>query len=199
MARVASFRYASLPSYLGPNITLPPDLAAHRSATMTTTRRNDVQTFALAGGLSASFAVGLGLVVAIEGAVLHLWVASRSQAWAWAITALNIITLAWLWREYKAGTRARLVLSETDVEIDAGSRLRCRFPRSLIASAEAATWRSVPDFASDFANTANPLDPNVVLVLREPVNARVALGITKRVSRIGLRLSDHEGVVALLR
>ena len=166
---------------------------------MTNTRRNDVKTFALDGGLSASFAVGLGLVVAIEGAVLHLWVASRSQAWAWAITALNIVTLVWLWREYQAGTRARLVLSETDVEIDAGSRLRCRFPRSLIASADAATWRSVPDLASDFANTASPLEPNVILILREPVHARVALGITKRVSRIGLRLSDGEGFAALVR
>ena len=164
---------------------------------MTNTGRNDVKTFALDGGLSGSFAAGLGLVVAIEGAVLHLWVASRSQAWAWAITVLNIVTLAWLWREYQAGTRARLVLSDTDVEIDAGSRLRCRFPRSLIASAEAATWRSVPDLASDFANTANPLEPNVILVLREPVDARVALGIAKRVSRIGLRLSDREGVAAL--
>jgi len=161
--------------------------------------RADPRTFPLEGGLSASFAVGLGFVVAIEGAVLHVWVASRSQPWAWAITALNVVTLVWLWREYESGTRARLIVTDTDVEIDAGSRLRCRFPRSAVASVEDATWRSVPELASDFANTAKPLEPNVVVVLREPVAARFALGITKRVSRIGLRVADVAALLAQLR
>jgi hypothetical protein len=163
-----------------------------------TTPRSDSRTFVLEGGLPASFAIGLGLVVAIEGAVIHLWIASRSQAWAWAIAALNVVTLVWLWREYKAGKRARAIVGATDVQIDAGSRLRCRFPRSAVASVEAATWRSVPDMATDFVNTAKPLEPNVVVVLREPISARLALGIAKRITRIGLRVADPNGLLELL-
>lgn len=156
------------------------------------------RAFALEGGPSGAFAVGLGLVIAIEGVVLHLWIASRSQAWAWTIAAVNALTLVWLWKEYKAGRRSRLIVTATGIEIDAGSRLRCRFPRSLVASAEAATWRSVPDLAADYVNTANPLEPNVILTLREPVPARIALGIRKRVSRIGIYVVDASAVQSML-
>jgi hypothetical protein len=156
------------------------------------------RTIALEGGLTAPLAVGLGLVLVIEGAVIHLWVAERSQAWAWTITAINMVTLVWLWREHRAGRRAHLTVSASDIEIDAGSRLRCRVPRSAIASVEAATWRSVPDMARDFVNTAKPLEPNIILVFREPIEATLALAITRRVSRIGLRVPDADAARALL-
>jgi hypothetical protein len=153
---------------------------------------------ALQGGLPGSLAVGLGLAVAIEGAVIHLWVAERSQAWAWAITAANIATLAWLWREHTSARHATLDVAADEVRIDAGSRPRCRFPRSAIASVEIATWRSVPDVATDFVNTAKPLEPNVVIALREPVDATLLFGVRKRVSRIGIRVADPNAVLAAL-
>jgi len=156
------------------------------------------RTIALDGGLTAPLAIGVGLVLVIEGAVLHLWVAERSQAWAWTITALNVVTLVWLWREYRSGQRSHLTVSDSDIAIDAGSRLRCRVPRSAIASVEMATWRSVPDMARDFVNTAKPLEPNIVLVFREPIEATLMLGITRRVSRIGLRVADADAARALL-
>ena len=145
-------------------------------------------------------ATGLGLVVAIEGVVLHLWVASRSQPWAWAITALNVATLVWLWAEYKSGATARLVLTGDDVTIDAGSRLRCRFGREQITGAEPVTWRSVPDdFAHGWANTAKPLEPNVVVTLREPTEGRLAMGIRKSIWKIGLRVDDAEALCGALK
>jgi hypothetical protein len=52
--------------------------------------------------------------------------------------------------------------------------------------------------ATDFVNTAQPLDPNVILVLREPVRARLALGIPKRVLRIGIGVHDADAVQAIL-
>jgi hypothetical protein len=153
--------------------------------------------FSLQGGLSGALAAGFGFVLAIEGAVLHLWVAQRSATWAWVVTALNIATVIWLWREYRATRQARATVSDTDVEIDAGSRLRVRIPLNTIASVEAATWRSVPDMASDFANIAKPLEPNIVIVLREPVSATIALGVKKRISRIGLCVDDADAFRAL--
>ena len=152
----------------------------------------------LEGGLSGSFAVGLGLVLAIEGAVLHLWLAERSQGWAWTITAVNLATLVWLWREYASARQATLDVAGDEVRIDAGSRLRCRFPTSAIASVESATWRSVPDMATDFVNTAKPLEPNIIIALREPVQAILLLGVRKRVSRIGIRVADSNAVLAAL-
>jgi hypothetical protein len=61
-----------------------------------------------------------------------------------------------------------------------------------------ATWRSVPDpsTARDYVNSAKPLEPNVMIVLREPAEARLPLGITKRLSRLGLRVANPEQLIA---
>ena len=163
------------------------------------TREVIAQSIPLQGGLSASFAIGLGLVLGIEGVVIHLWVATRSQPWAWVIAAFNVATMYWLWREYRSGLTARMTVDAAEILIDAGSRLKCRFPRALIAGTETATWRSVPDDAAPgWVNTAKPLEPNIIVRLGEPVTARLALGITKRVSRIGLRVDAPTQVVDLL-
>lgn len=152
----------------------------------------------LEGGLSAALAAGLGLMLAVEGAVLHLWVASRSRTWAWVITAVNVLTLLWVWREYRAGKHATVRVRERDIEIAAGGRLRGNLPRSALAQAEAATWRSVPDYAPDFVNAAKPLEPNVILTFREPVEVRLALGVRKRLTKLGLRVSDAPRLIGTL-
>ena len=154
--------------------------------------------FPLEGGLSTTLAVGLAIVLVVEGAAIHLWVAERSALWAWIVTAVNVATLVWLWREVRANSLSRLVVAGDAIEIVVGRRLRCQFSRSQIASVEVATWRSVPDAAADFVSTAKPLEPNVVLVLRESVEARLPLGVSKRVGRFGLRVADPQIVVRLL-
>ena len=159
------------------------------------------ETFALQGGPSASLLVGIGIALVVEGAGLHLWISSRSQAWAWAITAINVATLVWLWREHRSRARAALTLGEHDVDVAVGSQLRSQFPRSAIATVDVATWRSVPDphMASDYVNTAKPLEPNVLLILREPVDARLPLGLRKRITRLGVRVAEPDRLISVLR
>jgi hypothetical protein len=159
------------------------------------------QTFPLQGGVSASLLIGIGLALVVEGMALHVWIAPRSQFWAWMITALNAATLAWLWRDYHARSRAELTLGGDEVAIALGNQRHCRFARSRIASAEVATWRSVPDpdMARDYVNSAKPLEPNVLMVLREPIEARLPFGIRKRVTRLGVRVADAERLVSELR
>jgi hypothetical protein len=157
------------------------------------------QTFALEGGLSRTLAIAIGAVLVIEGTVLHLWVASRSRVRAWAISALNLVTLVWLWWEVQSGARSMLRIGAADVVLTVGGRLHCRIPRRAIARAERATWRSVPQPAPrDYVNVAKPIEPNVLIALREPVVVRLSLGITKHVSRFGVRVRDADAVVAAL-
>ena len=159
------------------------------------------QRIPLQGGVSASLLAGIGLALVVEGVALHLWIAPRSPFWAWAITALNAATLVWLWRDYQARLRAELALGTDQVVVALGNQLRCRFPRSAIVSADVATWRSVPDpaMARDYVNCAKPLEPNVLIVLLKPVEARLPFGIRKPVTRLGVRVADPERVISELR
>jgi hypothetical protein len=167
-------------------------LARHESGTASDS------TFALEGGLSTSLAIALAGVLVIEGAVLHLWIAERSRLWAWVLTALNVATLVWLWREMTARSRSAITISPTAVDVVVGRRFEIRIARNRVASAELATWRSVPEMAADYLNTAKPLDANVLLVLREPAEVRLPLGIVKRVSRLGIRVREPQAVIDAL-
>ena len=53
--------------------------------------------------------------------------------------------------------------------------------------------------ARDYVNGAKPLEPNVLIVLREPVEARLPFGIRKRVTRLGLRVPNPEQLLTGLR
>ena len=155
------------------------------------------QAFPLQGGTSASLLVGIGLALVVEGIALHFWLAAQHPAWAWAVTALNAVTLVWLWLDYRARARATLTLGGGGVEITVGNQLRCSLPRSAIASAEVATWRSVPDpqMARDYVNSAKPLEPNVMLTFTEPVAVRLPFGIRKRLTRLGVRVGEPERLI----
>ena len=178
---------------------MPPSQGVPVQAGDGTDRRS--QTFPLQGGVSASLLVGIGLALVVEGVALHAWIAPRSQSWAWTITALNAATLVWLWRDYRARSRAELTLGTHDLIVALGQHLHCRFARSVVASAEMATWRSVadPGMARDYVNCAKPLEPNVLIVLRQPVEARLAFGIRKSVTRLGVRVADPERVISEFR
>lgn len=156
------------------------------------------RAFPLQGGASASLLVGIGLALVVEGVALHVWIAARHPGWAWAITALNAGTLVWLWRDYQARAQATLTLGDRDVVITVGNQLRCQLSRSGIARAELATWRSVPEpqMARDYVNSAKPLEPNVMLTFAEPVDARLPLGIRKRLTRLGVRVSEPERLIS---
>ena len=159
------------------------------------------QVFPLQGGVSGSLLIGIGVALVVEGTALHVWISSRSPAWAWTITVLNAATLVWLWRESRARRRATLTLGDHEVTVALGNQLRCQFPRSAIASAERATWRSVPDptMARDYVNSAKPLEPNVIITLSEPAEARLPLGIRKRLSRLGVRVGEPDELLSEIR
>jgi len=170
------------------------------TSTRTTGSAQASETFRLEGGPSASLLVGIGIALVVEGIGLHLWIAPRSQLWAWVITAANVATLVWLWREHRSRATSTLTLGDDEVVVALGNQLNARFPRSAIASVSVATWRSVPDpqMAPDYVNGANPLEPNVMLVFHAPVDGRLPFGIRKRIMRLGVRVADPGSLISSL-
>jgi hypothetical protein len=156
------------------------------------------RSFPLVAGLPAPLVIGLAVALVVEGAILHQSIASHSERWAWTLTAVNAATLLWLWRDYTTSSRSMVVVRDDEIEIAAGTRMRSRIARSAIGSAEAATWRSVPDLPTDYINVSKPTDPNVMLVLREAAEVELPLGLRRRVTRIGLRVPNAGELLAAI-
>ena len=149
---------------------------------------------------SGALSAGLALAVAVEAAVLHLWLAPRHPAIAWALTALSALTLAYLALEYRAWGRGAVHLAPDRLALRVPGRAEAAVPLAALTGAAAATWRDVPDGPDGaYLNATGPAEPNVLLTFAAPVPVRVAGGlVTRRVARLGLHLDEPEAFVRAL-
>jgi hypothetical protein len=139
------------------------------------------------------------VTIALDALLWFVWF-RKSNPWAaWAIATLNVAGLAWMLYAFRPGRRSTLTIDATDVELAFAHGIRFRFRRDAVATAELATWKSVPEDALDYLNTTHPLEPNVLMTLAYPIYPRFAIGIYKRCSRIGVRVEDPDAILAMFR
>ena len=155
-------------------------------------------TFALADTFPASLVWGLAIAAAVETVALHLWLAPRHPVAAWVLVALTVLSVVWVAAERRAVARRPIVVEGRTLVLRAGSRVHVRLDLDAdVASVERLTWRTLPLPAGDYLNTAKPGEPNVLVTLRRPTTMRVALGITKTVTRVGLAVAEPDRLVGL--
>jgi hypothetical protein len=157
-----------------------------------------IGAFTYRSARSGALSAGLALAVGVESLVLHLWLGERHPGWAWTLTALGVATLAYVALEYRAWGRGAVHVTPDALDLRIAGRMAVRVPRTAVAGAAVASWRDVPDGASDgYLNGTGPAEPNVMLAFTAPVPVRVAAGlVTRRVRRLGLRVDDPAGFVA---
>jgi hypothetical protein len=149
---------------------------------------------------SGALSAGLALAVCVESVVLHLWLAARYPTLAWTLTALSVLTLAYLAIEYRAWGRDAVQLTREGLALRVPGRAAARVPFTALVSAAAATWRELPDAPdAGYLNVTSPAEPNVLLTFAAPVPVRVAGGlVTRRVARLGLHLDEPEAFLQAL-
>ena len=151
---------------------------------------------------SGSLVAGLGLVVAIETVVLHLWLAARHPWAAWALTVASVGTIAWLAADYRALGSGAVRLDGESIDLRVGRRFALGLPRTALLTVVRPTWRDLPAAgtpdAGDYLNLTKPATPNVLLTLSAPTTVRLPGGLARRARRLGLHLDDPEAFVAAL-
>lgn len=162
---------------------------------------NPAITFTLRGARSGALVAGLGIAIAVETLVIHLWVGARHPGVAWSLTVLSVITLVWLVVEYRAAGDAAVRVDSDTLDLTVGHGMALRVPRTQIASVAPATWRDVPDApTAGYLNATAPAQPNVLLTFSPPARVRRVGGLVNRsVARLGLSLDEPARFVEALR
>jgi hypothetical protein len=143
-------------------------------------------------------AVGLGLVLLVEGFPMHVLVARSNPALAWGITALGVLSLFWLIGDFQ-GLRLRPCRIERDaLLVRVGLRWKARVPLALIAAVSAVGADAPPRREPGYLRATVIGDPTVLLRLSEPVKASGPYGLTRGVRTIGLAPDDQAGFLAAL-
>lgn len=145
----------------------------------------------------ASFYAALALIVLVETAAVHLWLHARHERLAWGSTVLGLLTLGWLFRDWRGRSDAGLDLGPTMWRLRIPGRVTVDIPLAHLAAVTRPSWRDLPaPDASGYLDAARPLDPNLLLELREPVSAHLPLGLRRTVRVIGVHLREPEQALA---
>ncbi|MBC7789567.1 MAG: hypothetical protein H7Z74_06455 [Anaerolineae bacterium] len=160
----------------------------------------DAEAFTYRNARSGSLTAGFALAIAVETVVVHLWLVSRHPVWAWSLTTLSAITLAWLALDYRAMGRGSVLVQADALDVVIGRRTAFRIPRTQVVTARAASWRDEPDTPNpNYLNATAPADPNVILSIAPPVHLPlVGRLVTRSITSLGIRLDDPEGFLAAL-
>ena len=161
-----------------------------------------IRRFSHRSARSGAVTAGFGLAIAIETAVLHLWLAGRHPAIAWSLTLVSLATFAWLAADWRAMGRAGISVTAHAVELRIGRRFAADVPRTSITGVVRPTWRDLPEpgspAAAGFVDLTKPAEPNVLLTLASPVHVRLPGGLRRPVKRLALHVDDPDGFVAAL-
>lgn len=149
---------------------------------------------------SGSLVVGLGLAIAVETGVLHLWLRPQHPVLAWILALSSLSALGWLGRDYHALGRGTIRVDPDAIDLHVGRRVSMRVPIRTVATVVRPSWREMPapggPESGDYRNLMKPATPNVLVTLVEPATVRLLGAIARPVRRIGLRVDDPEGFIA---
>jgi len=157
-------------------------------------------TFSYRSARSGSFLIGIGAVLVIESAALHLVFVSRHHpVLAVSLTTLSVLTIIWFVRDYLALGRQVVQLDDETLRLKVGRRFDINVPLANITRALRPSFRDLPmpgtNQGRDYLNLTKPASPNVLIVLQSPVKVRLAAGVHRVVGRLSLHLDEPEDFV----
>lgn len=150
------------------------------------------------GAMGLMFALALATVM--EGAVVHVFVASVDPTVAWVLTALSAYTLLWIAGFARALRLHPVTLGADALRVRVGMIWDVTIPCSAVAAVDAAPLAPIDRDTPRYLHAAFAGTPQTVLTLNAPVDAIGLYGWRKRgIERIGVYVDDPAGFRAALR
>ncbi|MEM9996251.1 MAG: hypothetical protein AAF809_01020 [Bacteroidota bacterium] len=169
------FRYA-----LGPTVPAP---ASSDTSTPFSSHRTSSYRFLLIAGLIG----GSVELIGVHFLLLHL-----APGWAWLHLLVSAYALVWLIGDYRALRQRPTTLTPDAVRVNAGLRWSAEVPLTQIAEVRRITKASALADAEGYLSLGGVDTPQLLLVLRAPVEVVGPYGIRKDASLLGVRIDEPE-------
>jgi hypothetical protein len=143
--------------------------------------------------------IGLSIALAVESVAVHALLYERFPLIDIVLLIGNALTIWWLVRQYRRIGDTPILVSDNAVLIRYGS-IRANVPHRRIRDVTQLDWKHVPpDATTGFLKLSVGDDPNVLLTCDPPVKIALTLGISRTVSRFGLRIDEPAAFVKAVR
>ena len=147
-------------------------------------------TYHMKSGIVGLLSALLGASV-VELFVVHLLIHARSPRVAWTLAAFSVLGIVWLLGFIRALVLRPVLVSDAVVVVRGGASWTLEVPRAAIERVEGGRLLKAPPKRAPEHLRATPVaQPNLLLALREPLEARGLYGRRKRVRTVSLRLDE---------
>lgn len=155
------------------------------------------QGFTQRGARSPMLVWGLGLALVVESVAVHALLGRRWPVVDLVLVVFNIATVWWLVRHQRAVGDRPVEVGEAGILVQHGTMVRVMVPWAQVARVTRPEWKDQPtDVTPGFLKLSGGDDPNVLVQVEPPVAVALALGLTRQVRVLGLRLDDAPGFVS---
>ncbi len=144
-------------------------------------------TFHRRSGWGSIVAAIVVLIVA-EGLAVHMLLAQWSALAAWIMTGLDLYGILWLLGDYQALRLRPALVGKSKVQLRWGLRWSMDIPREMIARVEQLTGDV--ERRQDRLRIAALDEPELMVVLKQPLIAEGPFGFRKKVCEVALLPDD---------
>lgn len=155
-------------------------------------------TYHMKSGLVGLLSALLGAAV-VELVAVHLVIHTRAPKAAWLVAAVSAMGIFWLLGFIRAIVLRPVLVTDSEVTVRGGSSWTLDVPRAVIERVEGGRLVKAPAREALEHLQATPISqPNILITLREPLEAHGLYGRRKCVRTVALRLDEPEKFKALL-
>jgi hypothetical protein len=150
-------------------------------------------------GSYGAIVAALLMVLPIEMVAVHFGLQSWSRAAAWVVTGLELYGALWLIGDFQAVRLRPIVVGDDALRVRVGLRWSVAIPYERIREARPRVRGEIVARRSPgYLSAALLVDPQIILELADPVQAKGPYGVSKEVTRVGLAVDDFAGLRAAL-
>ena len=149
-------------------------------------------TYHMKSGIVGLFSAILGTAV-VELFVVHLLIHARAPRLAWALAALSALGIVWLVGFIRSLVLRPVLVSDEAVIVRGGAAWTLEIPRAAIERVDGGRIVRAPSKRAPEHLQGTPLaQPNLLLTLREPLEAHGLYGRRKVVRTVSMRLDEAD-------
>lgn len=131
----------------------------------------------------------------VETFVLHYWLSSFSIVLAWLLTGISLYSLFFIFGDRNAIRHRPVSVTSSGLDLVTGIRWKVFIPFELIDKVE---LREADNFSEKFVNLSSFGHGNVVILLKEKIEARGIYGIKKSTDKLVLSIDDKDKFFELI-
>ncbi|MBK7994735.1 MAG: hypothetical protein IPK14_15545 [Blastocatellia bacterium] len=141
---------------------------------------------------NAYFAIFIGLILLliVESIVAHFFLAKFDTTLAWVASLASIYTILWLWGDFQAIRLNPIAINDQELKLNAGLRWQISVPREMIKEVIDISKAGKLTERKDYLSMTIAGEPELVIVLEEPLKAKGLFYLTKECKYIGIFVDD---------